>query len=150
MEANVTDEQMLILANAGLLQVYQRTPQSRAEKLMAGYEARPQGFKRSDIPFSEKGVEQMIETLLDSVEIADGQMLKATAATAKFYEIGKVAEPKYAEERKAIAKHLADNSFVAWIADKVGYPCVEEDAYKEETLKAVKAFKTRLWEEANS
>lgn len=67
-EAEVTDEQLLILAGAGLLQLLQRSPATAAEKELAGYEKRPAGFKRTAIDFSEANA-AVLAKHLGSVEV---------------------------------------------------------------------------------
>lgn len=49
------------LAGEGLTQILQRKPSSAWEKAEAGYEKRPEGFKRNSIAFSAKSAENLEE-----------------------------------------------------------------------------------------
>ena len=143
--ANVTDEQLLVFANAGLLQFYQRSPQSNAERVMAQAAGlwdngkRPEKFERKSIPFSDEGVKLMVAELEKEVEIAKDVKIKASA-TAEFHEIGAAGAPKFRDEREVVARHIKEGDFVQWAKTKVGMPCTVEDSDKVEFLQAVKAL----------
>lgn len=49
-----------ILAVEGLTQILQRKPSSAWEKAEAGYEKRPDGFKRNSIAFSEESADKLV------------------------------------------------------------------------------------------
>lgn len=49
------------LAGEGLTQILQRKPSSAWEKVMAGYDKRPEGFKRNSIGYSAKSAEKLEE-----------------------------------------------------------------------------------------
>jgi len=147
--AEVSQEQLEILASAGLLQVLQRSPASKAEKLMAGYEKRPDKFERSSIPFDAQG-QKVLETELGSpIEIAaktkDSPAITVEAViTTSFHEIGAGTEPKYVEEKAIIARHVKVGDFAQWMTDKVGFAATASDVDSTEVLRAVKAYKQRL------
>lgn len=53
----------------GFLQLLQRVPASKAEKALAGYEKRPEGFKRDSIPWSDDNALKLIEAFGTEVEV---------------------------------------------------------------------------------
>lgn len=137
-----------ILANLGFLWVMQRSPSSNAEKALAGYEKRPAGFKRSEIDFSDEAAAMLKTELGKEVEIDENVKITPEVLNVIFHEIGKVAEPKYADEKKAITRHIEDKDIASWATDKVGYTGGGDlDTNNVEFLKAVKEFKNRLLKE---
>lgn len=138
----MNNEQMIVLASAGLLQVLQRSPASRAEKVLAGYEKRPDKFERSSIDFSDANAETLANELSKAIEIADGMEIQPTVV-AEYHEIGGTSQPKFVEERAIVARHVKAGDFAQWISDEVGFKATVEDAEKTETLAAVKAYKQR-------
>jgi ABC-type branched-subunit amino acid transport system ATPase component len=134
-----------ILANLGFLWVMQRSPSSNAEKSLAGYEKRPTGFKRSEIAFSDENAVQLGKLLGASVEIAEDVSITPEILRVVFHEIGAGVEPKYADEKKAILRHIEAKDIVSWASDKVGFTGEGDlDTENVEFLKAVKAFKARV------
>lgn len=134
-----------ILANLGFLWVMQRSPSSNAEKALAGYEKRPAGFKRSEIDFSDEAAAMLKTELGKEVEIDENVKITPEVLNVIFHEIGKVAEPKYADEKKAIQRHIDAKDIVAWASDKVGFTGEGDlDVNNIEFLKAVKEFKLQL------
>lgn len=136
------------LASQGFLWVMQRTPSSNAEKTLAGYEKRPDGFKRSSIPWAdlEKGLAPLLGKPID-LETDDEVKftINPVIDSVKFHEIGAGVEPKYADEKKAVRKHIDAKDIVTWATDKVGYTGGGDlDENNVEFLKAVKALKQRL------
>ena len=146
---DVTDEQAVELAKAGLLQIIQRSPASKAEKAMAndgkGYEKRPKDFVRSSIPFSDDNAATLGKFLGEKVEISEGDFIKPSVKVI-FHEIGAAKEPAYAKEKEIVNKHANDlKDIVTWAVDKIGYTGGGElNANNVELLKAVKAFKDAL------
>jgi len=143
---DVSDEDMLTLANAGLLQILQRSPASRAEKVMAGYEKRPDKFNRSSIEFSDENAKTLATELGRSVEIAEGIEI-TPVVSATFHEIGGSSAPKFVEERQIVARHVAKGDLADWASTKIKYAgdTVDSDGQPTtEFLQAVKAFKTAL------
>lgn len=143
--AEVSDAQRDILADLGFLWVMQRTPSSNAEKQLAGYEKRPNGFKRSDIPWSDE-MGAKLKTLLGAkVEIADGIEITPVIEKVEFHEIGAGVEPKYADEKKIVQRHVDAKDIVTWASDTVGFTGEGDlDVENVEFLKAVKAYKQRM------
>lgn len=142
-EADVTDEQMQILASAGLLQVLQRSPASRAEKVLAGYEKRPDKFNRASIEFSDENAETLATELQRPVEIADEIEITANVTVSE-HEIGATAAPKYADEKQVVARHVEKGTLVK-LAEKVGFTGEGDlDADNIAFLQAIKQFKTNL------
>jgi hypothetical protein len=145
---DVTEDQAVKLANAGLLQIIQRSPASKAEKSMAndgkGYENRPKDFVRSSIPYSDENAATLAKFLGAEIEIADG--VKVTPkVTAEYHEIGAAKEPAYAQEKQIVQKHIDAKDIAKWAIDKIGYNGGGDlDASNVELLKAVKEFKNRL------
>jgi hypothetical protein len=146
-EAEVTDAQAQILASLGFLWVMQRSPSSNAEKVMAGYEKRPDKFERKSIPHSPDGEKQLAELLSAQVEIEKDVKITPVITSVKFHEIGKGTEPKYVEERAIIKRHIDAGDFAQWMSDQVGFPATAQDVDKTEVLAAVKAYKQRRLQE---
>lgn len=141
----VSDVVRDILADLGFLWIMQRSPSSNAEKALAGYEKRPVGFKRSEIEFSDENASLLKQKLGEGVEIAENVKIEPNILNVILHEIGKVAEPKYFDEKKAIRRHIEDKDIVTWASDKVGYTGGGDlDESNVEFLVAVKALKARL------
>jgi hypothetical protein len=144
----VSDAVRDLLADLGFLWVMQRTPSSNAEKAIAGYEKRPDGFKRSSIEFSDENAELLKSELGKEVEIDENVKIVPNILNVIFHEIGKTVEPKYADEKKAVQRHIEAKDIVQWNADKVGYLGDGDlDTNNVEFLKAVKELKNRLLKE---
>jgi hypothetical protein len=131
-------------ANLGFLWIMQRSPSSNAEKALAGYEKRPTGFKRSEIEFSEENAKLLATKLGASVEIAENTLITPEILNVIFHEIGASVEPKYADEKKAILRHIEAGDVSDWNVSKVGYEGRDLTIDNVEFLKAVKAFKARV------
>lgn len=119
-EAEVNPDQFAILADAGLLQFTQRTPFSSAEKLMAGYDKRPAGFKRNSIEFSADNALTLESVLEKPIEIADGVTVTLSNISVTEY-VPAVAEPKFASERAKYASKNGDPVKLQKLATAVGY-----------------------------
>lgn len=142
--ANITDKQAQILQDLGFLWVMQRTPSTRAEKVMAEYEKRPEGFKRSSIEYTDEGAKTLSEQLGEAVEIADGVSITPEITNVKFHEIGAQKEPQYADEKKVVARH-AEAGTLDKLASKVGYTGDGNlDVENVDFLRSIKAFKAAL------
>jgi hypothetical protein len=100
------------LAVEGLTQILQRKPSSAWEKAEAGYEKRPDGFKRNSIPFSEASADKLITgfeaALPDGVKVefsttqhVDGDSVKPSAESKDLW--AKVRELKGDERKSAFA-----------------------------------------------
>lgn len=121
-EAKVTDEQLAILASAGLLQALQRSPATAAEKELAGYEKRPASFKRSSIDFSEANATVLAKHLseievegepaigADGKEVAGAKSKLSILVTTAEHVPNAGAEPKYAEEKRTIGLYLTSGT----------------------------------------
>lgn len=143
-EYELNAEQMEALAPYGMLNILQRVPSSNAEKAMAGYEKRPKGFKRTDIPFEES----KSSTLRDAVSTlvipdSEGEELfsiKAESTNVEEY-LGSTQDTKYAAER---AKYNQRKDSLQKLADTVGYDGELGDGIAanapEEFLKAIRAW----------
>jgi hypothetical protein len=143
--AEVSDAQKDILADLGFLWVMQRSPSSTAEKSLAGYEKRPDGFKRSQIEFSDDNAKTLSELLGADAEIAKGVTIKPNITKVEFYEIGAVKEPAYADEKKAVLRHIEAKDIVTWNDQHVKFTGEGDlDISNVAFLKAVKEFKLRL------
>lgn len=126
--AEVSEKQVEVLAGLGLLQLLQRTPASAAEKKLAGYEKkRPDGFKRTDIAYSEDGA-KVLKGFLESAQLdvapegADKEELEALAieATVTEHVPGEGATPKFTREREIYAKRGTEGRLDE-LASKVGF-----------------------------
>lgn len=121
----VPQEVLVILAAKGLLQILQRTPASEAEKAMANAlglwsEKRPKDFERKSIPFTEPSATILREHLGGEHEIEDGVKINVEIET-KYHPLGATAEPKFAQEKIVVARHVKDGDFLDWIRDTVGF-----------------------------
>lgn len=122
----ITPEQAALLAPLGALQVAQRSPSTAAEKEMAGYEKRPKGFTRTQIPFSTEGAEVLRkhQSVLEIPigEDANGKVqtvkLNATVGVEQYF--GTEADVKMTDERNAYARN-AEAGKLEQLAKKVGY-----------------------------
>lgn len=149
----VTDEDLIHLANAGLLQILQRSPATNAEKVMAGYEKRPDNFKRSSIPYTPANEKQFAELMSQPIESEikdeDGKVIHTLkfkpTVVAEFHEIGAAKELVYADEKKAVERHIKAGDALDWARDTVGYAGEGKiDTENVELLKAIRAFKLKL------
>lgn len=142
-EADVTDEQRDALANLGFLQLLQRSPASAAEKAMAGYEKRPEGFKRNSIPFSQENADKLTAALEKPIGVGEGITdIEATVVVSEY--VPTVADVKLIDERNSYVKFSAANRG-AEVATKVGYSGELGDGTSEnapvEFLRAIRAWK---------
>lgn len=119
-EAEVNPDQFAILADAGLLQFTQRTPFSSAEKLMAGYDKRPAGFKRNSIEFSADNALTLESVLEKPIEIAEGVTITLSNISVAEY-VPAVKEPMFASERAKYASKNGDLVNLQKLATAVGY-----------------------------
>ena len=151
--AEVSDVQRDVLADLGFLWVMQRSPSSNAEKALAGYEKRPNGFKRSDIPWSDEMGAKLKSLLGGKITIGevpdkDGKLVEvsitAVIDSVKFHEIGAGVEPKYADEKKIIQRHIDAGDVRDWAAGTIGIDTRDLTIENVEFLKAVKAYKQRM------
>ena len=126
-EAAVSEEQRDALAVAGLLQLLQRSPATKAEKALAvaaGFaydKKRPDGFKRTLIDFSDKAAEMLKGFLEDvKVEIAGVEQALAVEVSVSEYEPEATAT-KWAAEKAKIASKAGDAAALKKMASVVGY-----------------------------
>lgn len=121
-EAEATDEQLIELGKAGLLQLLQRSPATAAEKELAGYgDKRPKEFKRNSIDFSEANAAILAKHLgkvvveADSTVDADGkEVAGAKSDLMVLVEVAEHvpnsgAEPKYKAEKDFVKLYLGSN-----------------------------------------
>lgn len=67
------------------------------------------------------------------------------AVTVSRHVHGEGVEPKYADEKKIVARHIEKKDVVTWAVDVIGFTGGGElDTENVELLKAVKAYKTKL------
>jgi hypothetical protein len=143
-QAQITDEQAVILAEKGLLQIIQRSPASEAEKVLGNYEKRPTDFVRSSIPFSEDNAETLAKFLGAEIELGEGVVIKPSVSVIE-HEIGAASQPKFVEEKQIVERHAKAGDLVAWATDKVGFTGEGDlDVENVEFLKAVKAYKAAI------
>jgi hypothetical protein len=116
-EVEATDSQRDALATLGLLQLLQRSPASAAEKALAGYDKRPEGFKRNSIEFTEANAATLTEAMEKPLAVGDGVAdLQATVVVSEY--VPTVGEVKMTAEREAYARHAGDLEAFAKV---VGY-----------------------------
>jgi hypothetical protein len=143
----LTEAQLAYFASLGVLQYMQRSPASNAEKILGKFEKRPENFKRSEIPWNNENKAIFVREMSKSQEIGeDSDKFSFTPVTEAFYhDLGATAEPKYADEKKAVQKHIDAGDVSKWNIEKVGYEGRDLTVENVEFLKAVKAFKQKLW-----
>jgi hypothetical protein len=96
------------------------------------------------IEFSDEDAKVLAQELGRDAAIADGVNIRPVITSVQFHEIGATAEPKYADEKKVVARHR-DGKTLTQLAEKVGYTGDGElDGSNVEFLKSIKAFKTAL------
>lgn len=121
-EAEVSEAQLGVLANAGLLQILQRSPATAAEKLLAKYDKRPAGFQRNSIPFSEANAIILADELQKPIEIGEnGSKSKVNATVIVTEHVPNASEVKFAAERAKYASKNGDAEKLAKLAEAVGY-----------------------------
>lgn len=120
----ITPEIAALLAPLGALQVAQRSPSTAAEKEMAGYEKRPKGFTRTQIPFSTENAEVLrkYQSVLEipAGEDADGKTktVKLNADCKVIEYIADTADVKMTDERNAYERN---SDKLDKLAAKVGF-----------------------------
>lgn len=74
-----------VVAPAGLLQIVQRSPASKAEKLLGYPDAkkRPDKFERNSIPFNQENADALAKALSGEVEIAEGVKIVLTTIVSE-------------------------------------------------------------------
>ena len=140
-ETEVSQEQLEILGGFGLLQILQRSPMSKAEKALAGYEKRPAGFKRDSIPFNEENAGKLAKVLSEPIEIAEGNKVECVVNVTEY--VPTEADVKMPDERAAYARNAKADTLDA-LATKVGFDGEVGDGTAENApvdfLRAIRAW----------
>lgn len=150
LKAELTEKQTQVLATAGLLQIAQRSPATAAEKELAKYDKkRPEGFKRTDIPFSPEGAAVLKKHLSKlQVDVSDDETKEVLEDILVDVEVsehvpGEGATPKFTREREIYVARAGENRLDE-LAAKVGYAGDTGDGTNDgapvEFLRAMKAF----------
>lgn len=132
--AEVSDAQRDAMAAFGLLQIAQRKPATAAEKELgwAGAKKRPEGFKRTDIEFSEANALVLKKHLeAAKLEIGEGDSAKEESLLLEVQVseyVPEKAEVKWKEEKAKIASKGGDAAKLLALATAVGF--AEKDASK--------------------
>lgn len=117
-EAEISETLANALLPLGALQVAQRSPSTAAEKAMAGYEKRPNGFKRTTIPFNEGNADTLRKHLeAMKFEVDDTEFNLECVVNVKQY-IPTEKESLFVAER---AKYVQRAANLAALAKAVGY-----------------------------
>lgn len=139
----ISDELVAILLPFAITQILQRSPSSNAEKAMAGYEKRPEGFKRDSIPFNEDNSLKLTEALeAADVEVGEGKDAKTIplGLTVEVTEyVPTVAESKFTEEKAIVDRHEKAGDKDAWLKNTVKFTGDASD--EQAVLVAVREFK---------
>lgn len=142
-EVEVDEEMTAILLPFAITQILQRSPSSEAEKLMAKYEKRPEGFKRDSIPFSEANAKILAKALEGAkVSVGEGKDAKELelSLTANVEEyVPTVSESKFTEERAILTRHETKGDKEEWLKNSVGFTGDQKD--EQAVLVAVREFK---------
>lgn len=139
----LSDEQVAYFAGLGVLQHMQRTPATNAEKKLGNFEKRSPDFKRSDINFSDSNEDIFVKEMSAKQEIENGDVKFTINPVTEcwYHDLGATAAPKYADEKRAVQKHIADGDIAEWASEKVGYTGDKLNVENIEFLQAVKTFK---------
>lgn len=121
-ECEVGESELERLAGLGLLQIMQRGPSSTAEKTLAGYVKRPEGFKRNSIPFSEENAKVVKDafstvTLEADEENALPELKVKFDITVEKY-VPPTADPKFTEEKTIVGNHVSKGDLTEWAKAK--------------------------------
>lgn len=144
----ITPEQATLLAPLGALQIAQRSPSTAAEKAMAGYDKRPKGFTRTDIPYSDE-LAEVLRKHQSVLEIPNGNggVIKLDAETEVAEYVPEAADVKMTDERNAYGRN-AENRNLAGLAKKVGYTGELGSGTKSEApvefLRAIRAWSKEM------
>ncbi len=143
----VGDKQVDALLAAGILQILQRTPATTAEKAMAGYEKRPQGFKRDSIPYSESGAKILMDAMESAGVDLGGDEPDPLVIEVKVEEYvpGEGSTPKFTEEKVIVKSKEGDEDRLAALCDRVGYEGKDLTVDNIDFLRAIRVY--RLAEE---
>lgn len=141
----LTDEQVAYFAGLGFLQHMQRSPATNAEKILGKFEKRPDNFKRSDIAFSDSNKETFVKEMSTKQDIENGdQKFTINPVTECWYhDLGATAAPKYADEKRAVERHIAAKDIEEWAIEQVEYVGNNLTTENVEFLQAIKACKMR-------
>lgn len=125
---------------AAALQVLQRKPAGEVEKALAGYDKRPEGFKRDSIPFTSENA-LVVE---EGFTLASDLGFTAQVTSVIEHVKGVVADSKFTEEVKIMGRHESASDLTVWLKDTVGHAGESHGAdgnFSVEALRAVRAFK---------
>jgi hypothetical protein len=140
-ETDVTQEQLKILGGFGLLQILQRSPMSKGEKVLAGYDKRPAGFKRDSIPFNQENASKLAKVLSEPIEIAEGNQIECVVDVTEY--VPTEADVKMPDERAAYARNAKADTLDK-LAEKVGFDGEVGDGTSENApvdfLRAIRAW----------
>ena len=141
--AEITPEIATLLAPLGALQIAQRSPSTAAEKAMAGYEKRPKGFTRTDIPFDSQKAE-ILKKAQSVLVIENGDKKIEVPVEVEVTEhVETVQDVKMTDERNAYGRN-GENRSLAVLAKKVGYTGELGDGTKSgapiDFLRAIRAW----------
>ena len=141
----LTDEQLAYFAGLGVLQLMQRSPSTNAEKILGKFEKRPSDFKRSDIKFSDSNKEVFVREMSTKQEIENdhGKFTINPVTECWFHDLGATAAPKYADEKKAVERHITAGDIAKWAVEQVEYAGDDLTTENVEFLQAIKACKMR-------
>lgn len=140
--ANVDDKQLVALAAAGLTQVAQRGPSSKAEKQLAGYDKRPAGFKRDSIEYTQENAE-VLKEVFQEMEIAADVILRSHVEVSEYVPAENVVS-KFTEEKVIIANHVEAGDLETWAKAKAkfdGSLTNDDGSYTTDFLLAVRKLK---------
>lgn len=122
---NVPDSLIPVLCSLGILQVMQRQPSSAAEKQLAGYEKRPEGFKRTSIPFTDENAETL-KNALKQIQIETGRDEKGA----------KILQSLTADSINVV-EHVVEERGSTYAAERAKYAEKKSEAELRKLAKAV-------------
>jgi hypothetical protein len=139
----IADSLIAVLLPFAITQVLQRSPSSNAEKEIAGYEKRPEGFKRNSLPFDKEGA-AVLKKHLENAEITIGEgdekkSFKLPLEISVEEYTGSAVEAKFTEEKAIVKRHQDAGDLEDWLAEKVKFAGDSED--EQAVLVAVREFK---------
>jgi len=139
--AEISDAQLPVLAGIGLASVLYRAG--------AGVINEALNVKsNSKAEFSDADAQTITTALAKWAQGGDSPLKGGFNLGAQItrYVHGEGTTPKYVEEKRIIARHVASGDFAQWMSEEVEFPATAADAEKTEVLAAVKAYKQRRLE----
>lgn len=146
LEGEVSEEQIPLLVEKGVLQVAQR--QSEIDKVLGivkkvGEKTVRSGVKRNEVPYSDE-VALNLGSVFETLKISDDEEIELTVEVTEY--VPTAGEIKFAFEKSLLAEKVAGGKSLADIAKGIEFEGETGEApdYTPEFLRAVKSFLDNL------